>query len=54
MGMSYIWCTAQYASDLVVELLDWTKHSNLHIPIRGCVFHHELNQFIPFQTGSVK
>ena len=40
----------QYASDLVVELLDWTKHSNLHIPIRGCVFHHELNQFIPFQT----
>ena len=40
----------QYASDLVVELLDWTKHSNLHIPIRGCVFHHELNKFIPFQT----
>lgn len=28
----------QYVPDLVVELLDWAKHSDLHMLIRSCVF----------------
>ena len=32
----------QYVPDLVVELLNWAKHSDLHMLIRSCVFHYEL------------
>ena len=34
---------SQYGLDLVMELLDWTKHSALHMLIRSCVFHYELD-----------
>ena len=32
----------QYVPDLVMELLDWAKFSDLHMLIRSCVFHYEL------------
>lgn len=39
----------QYVPDLVMELLDWVKNSDVHILIRSCVFHYELESFIPLQ-----
>lgn len=42
----------QYVPDLVMELLDWTKHSDLHILIRSCVFHYELELIHPFADGN--
>lgn len=38
----------QYMSDLVKELLDWTKNSDLHMLIRSCVFHYEFDRIHPF------
>ena len=32
----------QYVSNLVMELLDWAKTSEVHMLIRSCVFHYEL------------
>ena len=37
----------QYVPDLVMELLDWAKHSDLHMLIRSCVFHYELELIHP-------
>lgn len=42
----------QYVPDLVMKLLDWTKHSDLHMLIRGCVFHYELELIHPFADGN--
>ena len=42
----------QYVPDLVVELLDWAKHSDLHMLIRSCVFHYELELIHPFADGN--
>ena len=42
----------QYVPDLVMELLDWTKHSDLHMLIRSCVFHYELELIHPFVDGN--
>ena len=42
----------QYVPDLVLELLDWTKHSDLHMLIRSCVFHYELELIHPFADGN--
>lgn len=42
----------QYVPDLVMELLDWTKHSDLHVLIRSCVFHYELELIHPFADGN--
>jgi len=42
----------QYISDLVTELLDWTKNSEIHILIRSCVFHYELELIHPFADGN--
>ena len=42
----------QYVPDLVIELLDWTKHSDLHMLIRSCVFHYELELIHPFADGN--
>ena len=42
----------QYVPDLVMELLDWTKHSDLHMLIRSCVFHYELELIHPFTDGN--
>lgn len=42
----------QYVPDLVMELLDWTKHSDIHMMIRSCVFHYELELIHPFADGN--
>ena len=42
----------QYVPDLVMELLDWTQHSDLHMLIRSCVFHYELELIHPFTDGN--
>ena len=42
----------QYVPDLVVELLDWTKNSDIHMLIRSCVFHYELELIHPFADGN--
>ena len=42
----------QYIPNLVMELLDWTKHSDLHMLIRSSVFHYELELIHPFADGN--
>ena len=42
----------QYVSDLVTELLDWVKYSEVHMLIRSCVFHYELERIHPFADGN--
>mgnify|MGYP002992192636 CR=1 FL=1 len=42
----------QYVPDLVMVLLDWAKHSDLHMLIRSCVFHYELELIHPFADGN--
>ena len=42
----------QYVPDLVMELLDWTKNSDIHMLIRSCVFHYELELIHPFAGGN--
>ncbi len=42
----------QYVPDLVMKLLDWTKHSDLHMLIRSSVFHYELELIHPFADGN--
>ena len=41
-----------YVPDLVMELLDWTKNSDIHMLIRSCVFHYELELIRPFADGN--
>ena len=42
-------CTLpQYVPALVMELLDWVKTSEVHMLIRSCVFHYELELIHPF------
>ena len=42
----------QYVPDLVMELLDWVKTSQVHMLIRSCVFHYELELIHPFADGN--
>ena len=42
----------QYVPVLVGELLDWTKNSEVHMLIRSCVFHYELELIHPFADGN--
>ena len=42
----------QYVPDLVLELLDWVKTSEVHMLIRSCVFHYELELIHPFADGN--
>lgn len=42
----------QYVPDLVMELLDWVKSSDIHMLIRSCVFHYELELIHPFADGN--
>ena len=42
----------QYVPDLVMELLDWVKGSDVHMLIRSCVFHYELELIHPFTDGN--
>lgn len=42
----------QYVPELVVELLDWVKNSDVHMLIRSCVFHYEFELIHPFADGN--
>ena len=42
----------QYVPDSVTEILDWTKHSDLHMLIKSCVFHYEFELIHPFADGN--
>ena len=42
----------QYVPDLVMELLNWVKDSDIHMLIRSCVFHYELELIHPFTDGN--
>ncbi|MGM9607081.1 MAG: Fic family protein [Oscillospiraceae bacterium] len=42
----------QYVPDLVTELLDWIKNSDVHMLIRSCVFHYEFELIHPFSDGN--
>lgn len=42
----------QYVPNLVMELLDWTRNSDLHMLIRSCVFHYEFELIHPFTDGN--
>ena len=42
----------QYVPDLVMELLDWVKTSEVHMLIRSCVFHYEFELIHPFSDGN--
>lgn len=42
----------QYVPDSVTELLDWTKHSDLHMLIKSCVFHYEFELIHPFADSN--
>jgi len=42
----------QYVPGLVTELLDWVRDSDMHMLIRSCVFHYELELIHPFADGN--
>ena len=42
----------RYVPDLVIELLNWAKNSDIHMLIRSCVFHFELELIHPFADGN--
>lgn len=42
----------QYVPDAVMNLLEWAKNSDLHMLIRSCVFHYELELIHPFADGN--
>ncbi len=42
----------QYIPGLVMELLEWVKNSEVHMLIRSCVFHYELELIHPFADGN--
>lgn len=41
-----------YVPGLTKELLEWAKNSDVHMLIRSCVFHYELEQIHPFADGN--
>ena len=42
----------QYVPDLVMELLNWVKTSEVPMLIRSCVFHYEFELIHPFADGN--
>ncbi len=42
----------RYVPDAVSELLEWVKTSDIHMLIRSCVFHYELELIHPFADGN--
>ena len=42
----------QYVPNLVMELLEWVKNSEVHMLIRSCVFHYEFELIHPFANGN--
>lgn len=41
-----------YIPELVTELLDWVQNSDIHMLIKSCVFHYELELIHPFADGN--
>ena len=41
-----------YAPGLTAELLEWIKNSDIHMLIKSCVFHYELEVIHPFADGN--
>lgn len=41
-----------FVPGLTKDLLKWTKNSEVHMLIRSCVFHYELEQIHPFADGN--
>lgn len=41
-----------YAPGLTMELLDWVRDSDIHMLIKSCVFHYELEVIHPFADGN--
>ena len=41
-----------YVPGLANDLLEWTKNSEMHMLIRSCMFHYELEQIHPFADGN--
>ncbi len=41
-----------YVPKLVYELMDWVKNSDIHMLIKSCVFHYELELIHPFADGN--
>ena len=41
-----------FVPGLTKDLLEWTKNSEVHMLIRSCVFHYELEQIHPFADGN--
>lgn len=41
-----------YVPNLVYELFDWVQNSNIHMLIKSCVFHYELELIHPFADGN--
>lgn len=42
----------QYVPNLIKELLQWVKDSDIHILIKSCVFHYEFKFIHPFADGN--
>ncbi len=42
----------QYVPDLVEQLLQWTKETDVHPLIKSCVFHYEFELIHPFSDGN--
>lgn len=43
---------ASYVPSLVCELLNWVESSDVHMLIKSCVFHYELELIHPFADGN--
>ena len=41
-----------YVSGLTKDLLDWVRESEIHMLIKSCVFHYELELIHPFADGN--
>ena len=41
-----------YAPGMTKDLLDWVKDSDIHMLIKSCVFHYELEVIHPFADGN--
>lgn len=41
-----------YVPELVVDLLNWVKNSDIHMLIKSCVFHYEFELIHPFADGN--
>ena len=43
---------ARYVPNAVIDLLEWAKTSQIHMLIKSCVFHYELELIHPFADGN--